>query len=215
MQQTWLVQDEGNQDLIIYMLGWAASPNAICHITPAGYDVLACYNYTAVVPLSAEAFSRYRRIYLFAWSFGVWMAEQCCRELPLHRAVAYNGTPYPVDRDRGMRLRVVLRSMRALAKTDGSNPFSEGAEEGRYMPSGPYPDRSAAEKVDELMFLSARAEEHSAEHLQWDKAYIADKDEIFPPANMRKHWHSVGLGTEFDSYHYPFAKAEIVLQELV
>ena len=63
MQQTWLVQDEGNQDLIIYMLGWAASPNAICHITPAGYDVLACYNYTAVVPLSAEAFSRYRRIY--------------------------------------------------------------------------------------------------------------------------------------------------------
>ena len=90
MQQTWLVQKEENQDLIIYMLGWAASPNAICHITPAGYDVLACYNYTAVVPLHAEAFSRYRRIYLFAWSFGVWMAEQCCRELHLHRVTAQN-----------------------------------------------------------------------------------------------------------------------------
>ena len=41
MQQIWLKQDEANRDLIIYMLGWAASPNAIQHIDTPGNDVLA------------------------------------------------------------------------------------------------------------------------------------------------------------------------------
>lgn len=214
MQQTWLVQNEENHDLIIFMLGWAASPNAICHITPAGYDVLAFYNYTDVVPLRAEDFKRYRRIYLFAWSFGIWVAEQCCQELPLYRAIALNGTPYPVDANWGMRLRVVLRSMRALAKSGAANPFASGADEGRYMPDGPYEERPAAAKVDELMFLAAQAEQHSAPHIKWDRAFIANKDEIFPPARMWDYWKTVGLGTEFDSYHYPFSNPELVLNEL-
>ena len=44
MQQIWLTQEAGNQDLIIYMLGWAATPNAILHIDTPGFDVLACCN---------------------------------------------------------------------------------------------------------------------------------------------------------------------------
>lgn len=214
MQQIWLKQDEANRDLIIYMLGWAASPNAIQHIDTPGYDVLACCNYTALSPLRAENFARYRHIYLFAWSFGIWVAEQCCKELPLHRAIALNGTPYPVHPEWGMRLRVVLRSMRAMAKSGADNPFAEGAEEGRYMPTGPYPDRTAAEKVDELMYLAGAAEQSSTAHLHWHKAYIADKDEIFPPARMWAYWQTVGLGTGFDSWHYPFANPAIVLDEL-
>ena len=214
MESHWLTQSQENEDLIIYMLGWAATPNAICHIDTPGYDVLAICNYTELKPLRAEDFARYRRIYLFAWSFGIWVSEQCCRELPLYRAVAFNGTPYPVHPEWGMRLRVVLRSMRAMAKTGGGNPFAADAEDGRYMPTGPYPDRSAGEKVDELMRLSAMAEADSAAHIKWDVAYIATKDEIFPPERMRAYWHSVGLGTEFESYHYPFGDAGLVVQLL-
>ncbi len=214
MQQIWLQRDTAHKDLIIYMLGWAATPNAIQHIATPGYDVLACCNYTALTPLHAEDFTRYRRIYLFAWSFGIWVAEQCCKELPLYRAVALNGTPYPVHPEWGMRLRVVLRSMRAMAKSGADNPFAADAEEGRYMPAGPYPDRTAEEKVDELMYLAGLAESNSAAHLHWDKAYIADKDEIFPPARMWAYWQTAGLGTGFDSWHYPFANPAIVLDEL-
>lgn len=214
MQQIWLQQNPAHRDLIIYMLGWAATPNAIQHIATPGYDVLACCNYTELSPLPAEAFTRYRRIYLFAWSFGIWVAEQCCKELPLYRAVALNGTPYPVHPEWGMRLRVVLRSMRAMAKSGAANPFAEGAEDGRYMPAGPYPDRTAEEKVDELLYLAGLAETSSAAHLHWDKAYIADKDEIFPPARMWAYWQTAGLGTGFDSWHYPFANPAIVLDEL-
>ena len=217
MEQVWLKQAPENQDLVIFMLGWAATPNAVCHIDPPGCDVLACHNHSGEPqPFRAEDFTRYRRIYLFAWSFGVWVAEQCCRELPLYRAVALNGTPYPVDPRWGMRLRVVLRSMQTIARNGGENTFATtGAEaEGRYIPTGPYPDRTADEKVDELMNLSERAKADSGAHLTWHRAYIADKDEIFPPARMWDYWSSVGLGTGFDSYHYPFSDPALVLNEL-
>lgn len=214
MQQTLLNQHPNHRDLVIFMLGWAATPNAVCHITPPGCDMLVCYDYRKLEPLSPERFSRYRRIYLFAWSFGVWVSEQCCRELPLHRAIALNGTPYPVDPRYGMRLRVVQRTMRTLIRNGGSNPFSANVEDGRYIPTGAYPDRTAEEKLEELNLLAERAAHDSAPRLRWDAAYIAVRDEIFPPDNMRAWWNPLGLGTEFDSYHYPFSHPEIILREL-
>ena len=214
MQESWLIQEESNADLVIFMLGWAATPNAVLHLRPQGCDVLACYDHRALAPLDPARFTRYRRIYLFAWSFGVWVAEQCCRELPLYKAVALNGTPFPVDDRWGMRLRVVLRTMQGLARV-GMNPFNEKTYGGlRYIPEGPYADRSIEEKIDELTFLAERSKADSAAHLKWDAAYIATKDEIFPPDKMRDYWHSVGLGTEFESYHYPFAHPNVVTDNI-
>ena len=215
MQEAWLKQNEANQDLVFFMLGWAATPNAVCHIDPPGCDVLACYDHRSIAPLAAARFTRYRRIYLFAWSFGVWVSEQCCRELPLHRAIALNGTPYPVDPRYGMRLRVVQRTMRTLIRTGGDNPFAAaGDEAGRYIPTGPYPDRTAEEKLDELNLLAERAAADSTPHLHWNAAYIATRDEIVPPDHMRAYWHPLHLGTEFDSYHYPFSAPSLILNEL-
>ena len=214
MQEAWLKQNGENRDLIIFMLGWAATPNAVLHIDPPGCDVLACYDHRTIAPLAPERFARYRRIYLFAWSFGVWVAEQCCRELPLYKAVALNGTPFPVDDRWGMRLRVVMRTMQGLARV-GMNPFNEKTYGGlRYIPEGPYADRSIEEKIDELSLLAERSKADSAAHIKWDAAYIATKDEIFPPDKMRDYWHSVGLGTEFESYHYPFAHPQVVLNHI-
>lgn len=213
MQQFWL-RKEGNRDLILYMLGWAATPNAINHICPAGYDVLAICNYTDIHPLPAEELGEYRRIYLFAWSFGVWVSEQACRHLPLYKAIALNGTPYPVDDRYGMRLRLVLRTMRSLARNGGSNPAAESQDAERYMPDGPYPDRDPLDKITELENLAAWSKENPTIGMKWDKAYIADKDEIFPPANMRAYWEPLGLGTPIPGYHYPFHNPDIVLREL-
>ncbi len=214
MEQTWLWR-EGSDTLVLFMLGWAATPNAVHHIPLPGCDVLACYDYRSFAPLAAADFAGYRRISLFAWSYGVWVAEQCCRELPLHRTVALNGTPFPVHAQYGMRLRVVQRSMRAMAKAGiEKNPFNDGSQQGRYMPEGPYPERSIAEKIAELDHLAERSTAEAGAYLHWDAAYIADKDEIFPPAHLRAYWGSVGLGTEFSGYHYPFADPAIVLREL-
>lgn len=215
MQETWLNRQAGNRSLVLYVLGWASTPNAVCHIPlPPGFDALAVYDYNEIAPLAPERFAAYDRINLFAWSFGVWVAEQIAAELPLHRAVALNGTPYPVDDRWGMRLRVVLRTMQGLARV-GMNPFNEKAYGGvRYIPEGPYADRPIEAKIDELTHLAELSKAHSEARLHWDVAYIGTKDEIFPPDKMRAYWHSVGLGTEFESYHYPFADPDIVLRHL-
>ena len=187
MQQTWLKQNEKKQDLVLFMLGWAATPNAVLHIDPPGCDVLVCYDYRSMDQLKAESFARYRRIYLFAWSFGIWATEECCRELPLYKAVALNGTPFPVSEQYGMRLRVVLRTMRTLARNGGDNPFADTDSDTRYMPSGPYPEMTVDEKIEELNLLAERSAAHSEATIRWDAAYIADKDEIFPPQRMRDY----------------------------
>ncbi len=213
MQETWLTQ-EGNDYLILFVLGWASTPNAICRIAPSGYDILAIYNYTDIAPLQAQRFDSYKRIYLFAWSFGVWAAERICRDLPLYRAIALNGTPFPVDDRYGMRLRVVLRTMQGLARV-GMTPFNEKAYGGvRSIPDGPFPDRSIEDKITELNRLAEWSKADSEACLTWDKAYIGTKDEIFPPSKMEAYWKSVGLGTFFESFHYPFADPSIVLNQL-
>ncbi len=213
MQETWLRQ-EGHQDVIIFMLGWAATPNAVFQLPLEGYDVLACYDHRELARLAPERFSAYRRIYLFAWSFGVWVSESSCSDLPLYKAVALNGTPYPLDDRYGMRLRVVIRTMQGLAKV-GMNPFNDKAYgDGRHIPEGPFEDRSIEEKIDELTLLAEWSRANSAEHIAWDTAYIGDKDEIFPPAKMWDYWKTRGLGIGFESYHYPFADVDLILSML-
>lgn len=207
MELTWLVQ-QGGRDVVIFMLGWASTPNTVCHIHPPGYDVLAVSNYTELRPLRAADFAAYRRIYLVAWSFGVWVAEQCCRELPLHRAIALNGTPFPTDERYGMRLRAALRAMKMAARS-GRPPAAQPA-----MPAGQFPERSADEKVAELERLAEWSRQRSGAHLTWHTAYIADRDEIYPSENMWAYWQTVGLGTGVSGGHYPFADTALILQEL-
>ncbi len=213
MQETWLKQEQ-SPDLVLFVLGWAATPNAVNHIAIEGCDILCVDDYREMHPLRAEDFAQYRRIYLFAWSFGVWVSEQIARELPLYRAIALNGTPFPVDDRYGMRLRVVMRTMQGLAKV-GMNPFNEktyGAV--RAIPEGPYPDRSIEEKIDELQLLAERSKGATESQLDWTEAYIADKDEIFPPQKMWDYWQTRGLGIGFESYHYPFSDAQLILNHL-
>lgn len=208
MQFCWLKQ-QGERDLALFVLGWASSPNAVCHIDPPGCDMLAVHDYTtSLTPLRAADFAGYRRIYLFAWSFGVWVAEQYCRELPLYKAIALNGTPYPTDERYGMRLRVVLRTLRL--QSHAGRPATPAPA----TPSAPYPERSLEAHIDELNHLAKLSREHSSAHLRWHAAYIADHDEMFPPQKMWDYWQSVGLGTGFAGQHNPFVDPALVLSAL-
>ena len=213
MKQDWLIQTPGNKRLILFMLGWGATPNAVYQLPfPAGYDVLCCYDHRQLTPLRAEDFAGYERIYLFAWSFGVWVAEQSCQALPLHRAVAINGTPCPASPQYGLRLNVLLRTIKSVA-TMGGNPFKDETRPERYAPAGPFAEPASRQQLEELEFLSEACQTLPVQpHLSWHRAWIATKDEIFPPARMRAWWGE--LGVDFESYHFPFYYPEIVMSEL-
>jgi hypothetical protein len=213
MTQKWLIQVPGNKRLILLMLGWGATPNAVHQLPfPEGYDVLCCYDHRQLTPLRAEDCAGYERIYLFAWSFGVWVAEQSCQKLPLHKAIAINGTPYPASQQYGLRLKVLQRTIRSVAAM-GGNPFKDEAHPEKYAPPGPFLEPSPQQQVEELDFLAEACQTLPEQpHLPWYRAYIATKDEIFPPDRMRAYWGE--LGAEFESWHFPFYHSSIVLDEL-
>ncbi len=213
MKQDWLIQSPGNRDLILFMLGWGATPNAVYQLPfPEGYDVLCCYDHRSLTPLNAADFAGYERIYLFAWSFGVWVAEQNCQALPLHKAIAINGTPYPASPQYGLRLKVLLRTIRSVAAL-GGNPFKDESSPERYAPAGPYAEPTSRQQLEELEFLADACQSLPEQpHLNWTRAYIATKDEIFPPDRMRAYWGE--KGTDFESYHFPFYNESIVMGEL-
>lgn len=213
MKQVWLIQSPGNRRLILFMLGWGATPNAVQQLPfPEGYDVLCCYDHRQLAPLAAADFAGYERIYLFAWSFGVWVAEQSCQALLLHKAVAINGTPYPASQQYGLRLKVLQRTIRSVAAM-GGNPFKDEAHPEKYAPAGDFEEPGPDQQVEELDFLAEACQTHPEQpHLPWTRAYIATMDEIFPPARMRAYWGE--LGADFESYHFPFYHPEIVMWEL-
>lgn len=213
MKRNWLIQSAENRRLILFMLGWGATPNAVQPIQfPAGYDVLCCYDHRAIEPLQASDFAQYERIYLFAWSFGVWVAEQSCRAIPLYRAVAINGTPYPASPQYGLRLKVLQRTIRSVAAM-GGNPFRDEDNPARYAPAGPFAEPTPQQQVEELDFLANACQTLPEQpHLPWKCAYIATKDEIFPPARMRAYWGVIGI--DFDSFHFPFYNTGIVQENL-
>ena len=213
MKQVWLIQSPGNRRLILFMLGWGATPNAVQQLPfPEGYDVLCCYDHRQLTPLAAGDFAGYERIYLFAWSFGVWVAEQSCQALPLHKAVAINGTPYPASQQYGLRLKVLQRTIRSVAAM-GGNPFKDEAHPEKYAPAGDFEEPGPDQQVEELDFLAEACQTLPEQpHLPWTRAWIATMDEIFPPARMRAYWGE--LGVDFESYHFPFYNESIVLGEL-
>ena len=56
-----------------------------------------------------------------AWSFGVWVAEQVCRDIPFRRAVALNGTPLPVDARYGIPPQAMAVTRQGIRRT-GNRP---------------------------------------------------------------------------------------------
>lgn len=213
MKTAWLIQKPENTKLVLFMLGWGATPNAVLYLPfPPGYDVVCHYDHRSLCTLAARDYARYGRIYLFAWSFGVWVAGQSCRELPLYKAIAINGTPYPASPQYGLRLKVLQRTIRSVA-TLGGNAFKDDSAPEKYAPAGTFEEPTPRQQTEELDFLAEACQTlPEPPHLPWSRAYIATRDEIFPPARMRAYWGE--LGRDFDSYHFPFYTPGIVLNEL-
>ena len=118
----------------------------------------------------------------------MWVAEQSCQKLPLHKAVAINGTPYPASPQYGLRLKVLQRTIRSVA-TLGGNAFKDESTPEKYAPAGTFEEPAAQQQVEELDFLADACQTLPEQpHLPWSRAWIATRDEIFPPAHMISLW---------------------------
>ncbi len=231
MQHHWL-KKEGHEALALFCLGWAADYAVVEHVDLPGCDALCLYDYidsegtlSLDVPLQASAAlhnevlgkGEYKNIYLFAWSFGVWVAERVFANYPFTRAVALNGTPLPMDERYGIGARRMSITIRGLAQGGGMEPFERRAY-GEYYDClrDKLSPRALAHNIAELEALARAAATPQDSALKWDKAIVGEKDAIFPPENMLRYWTEVRK-IEVETLplpHYPFAQGRIVADEI-
>lgn len=244
MELHWLKRD-GNDGLVLFILGWAADHRVVEHIRPAGCDILVVYDYSegidersidgslgsvfdngggnsmAAVDMRdnfvhssqlRNIVGAYRQTWLFAWSFGVWVAEQLLAGAELTRAVALNGTPHPVDGLYGIeprRMAVTIRGLRA----GGMEAFNRRAYGEHFEHLKPVLlSRPLDRNVAELEYLALASAVDYTPSVKWSKAVIGSGDQIFPPENMTRFWGS--RAEILPLPHYPFADGELIEKEI-
>lgn len=207
MKINFLISGKNNRRLILIYTGWSTGPELYHQIRMPGWDVavVSCYD---DLNLNLDFLERYFTIYVFAWSMGVWGAEQT---LPPHRvtaAFAINGTPYPVDDKYG------IPSILFKGTADNLNPRNLTKFRRRMLPdnshiSALFPQIPSDKDVDslknQLYFIISASGCKRPSQFPWVRAYIGRNDHIFPPDNMRRAWKEdpdVSI-IETDNYHYP------------
>jgi biotin synthesis protein BioG len=175
-----------------------------------GSDLIVLYDYRdlALPGWLPAAMERYRTIDLAAWSLGVWAAGLAGLER-IGRAVAINGTPFPVDPLRGIPPEIFRGTLdswsEATRKRFERRMFAglEGDERLAEVRS----QRTALDQQDELRAIEAVASDgpgRAAPSWRFTKAIIGGRDLVFLPENQRMAWQGTET-EEIDSMpHFPF-----------
>lgn len=98
-----IYKKEGNPRLLLFFAGWGSDEHLFRRPVAEGYDYLLCFDYRTL-DFDYSLLDGYREIRLLAWSMGVWVAGQILsgRTYPWEMKLAVNGTPFPIDDQRGI-----------------------------------------------------------------------------------------------------------------
>lgn len=193
--------------LLLIFCGWSVSPEILRDIEPdEGEDLWLVSDYRDL--LFPEDISRYEKVRLIAWSFGVYVASRICPDWPVRfgPCIAINGTPRPVDDREGIPLSVFQGTLQQLSPENirkfnrrmcGSHEVLRHYES---VPLRPFEEVSA-----ELRHLSDEVNAHPEGFFAWDKAWVSTSDRIFPPDNQKRAWEKRGVPyQEINASHYSF-----------
>lgn len=231
MQYHWL-NKQNNDNLIIFFCGWSFDYIPFERLDCGNNDVLCVYDYSEIADNScgvsamtcpnenlqksviahADARSEfclgYKKFYLIAWSMGVYIAYLLRDSLPeFHKKIAINGTPFPVDDEKGIPKRTFDLTLKyvdtGLQGKFQQNLFKNPADYEKYLtsPVGRSIENRAAELAALDKFIKSQHIEYSN---FYDCAIISDADKIIPTRNQIRCWDGLASVVMLDSGHFPF-----------
>ncbi len=214
MKTAWL-RKEGAEELLVFFNGWGMDHRIAAFLLreslSAGFseDILACYDYHTLE--TEEGFmngiSRYSRITVVAWSFGVWAAQNT--ELPpIGRAIAINGTLHPVDARMGIPSELFQATLSTYSD-ENRHRFNRrmcGTREALELFSCMAPERETSDQLTELERLQEHLLQRTIKRSTWhyNHAVIGGKDCVFPPQHQYNAWKGVPQTVIADMPHFPF-----------
>lgn len=207
MKKKWINQS-GNTELILFFNGWGMDERPLSHLSPDGYDVLMCYDYTCLPKEPISEVSGYRKVHVVAWSMGVWVAAQYMNSFQFHptSAIAINGTPLPIDDTFGIPKAVFDGTLNGWGEATRPkfNLRMCGDKQTYEAFLKVQPNRSVESQKEELSALREMVQSHAPTEVPWTKAIIGRNDRIFPFANLEKYWQNRTAGEVNDYGHLPF-----------
>lgn len=200
-------KNEGNDRLLLFFNGWSASPRLFTRIEPeTDMDYWVAYDYRGGFELDESIFF-YKEVTVIAWSLGVFVATFSLigHRLPIVRAIAVNGTLFPVDNRWGIPCNVFWGTLKNL-NAEAMRRFNRRMCGNQlvlqhYSQLPAYP---LDEIREELKSLSTVVTTDCSCSPFWTEAIISTEDCIFPPQNMRTYWEGRCAIREIKAPHYPF-----------
>jgi len=193
--------------LILFFNGWGMDEAVVSHLESSAYDILIFYHYNSDFSFDSSILKSYKKVYLVAWSMGVWASVMTMENLDgkFNKSIAINGTLQPVDDIFGIN--------RAIFKGTIEH-FSERNKQ-------KFDRRMMATKLDFQSYQSlarSRTLEDQLEELKeiytlalkktttfaFDKAVIGKKDLIFTERNQNNFWQNKVEIIQKDWAHFPF-----------
>lgn len=207
MKTTYLIRNN-NPRLLLIWAGWGMDHHPFEPLgqTLQKYDCCICHDYTDP-NLPQETFDGYQEIELYAWSFGVFMAAASLhdKQLPVTRATAINGTPYGIDKTKGIDPEIFTATLQNL---DGKNYLKFcrrmcGDSNTLHQFQQISPQRDIDNLRTELSAIGTHISQIKYKPFQWTRAIIGSKDRIFPPEAQLHAWNRLNTPTIItDITHY-------------
>ena len=180
----------GSDKIVVIFCGWSCDANCF-DLSDGTADFLILNDYRSP-DFDVELVKSYKQVCLFAWSLGVWAADNYFNGVETSCAVAYNGTVSPVNDEYGIPVSVfdgtiANFSERSLYK------FRRrmcGANARTFFAT--LPGTSPKALLEELVHIRNHADGHGGK-VNWTVAYYGTEDKIFPAANQLSAWKKKGI----------------------
>lgn len=199
-------RNNNSEELILVLSGWGMDEKPF-NTLETNTDILFLYDYS---DLDFEFdFSKYKKITLLAFSYGVFMAGYLKDILPeFHLKIAVNGTLKPVDEEFGIPRKIFTLTLENMTELTAlkfrEKLFSEKAE--LLMFNKNLPNRDMQSSKDELAALKNYFFENKDIDYEFDKVIIGENDRIIPTKNQKNYWQNHKNILNLEGGHFLFYK---------
>lgn len=210
MKQVYIVH-ENHPRLLIFFAGWGADETPFKSYRPAKSDFMICYDYRDL-EFDSQILRKYEQLAIVGWSMGVWAASQVLGRiiasedtLPIiSKSVAINGTPFPIDEERGIPPAIYHGTLDGLTGASLHKFLrrmcANSTEFKKFL--AVTPRRPLDELRDELAAIETMYTTQPAYAFAWNTAIVGNDDRIIPPDNQKRAWTSHGELIEMETAHY-------------
>lgn len=194
-----------NPELTLFFSGWGMDKYPFLKFCTGQRDIIICYDYRSL-DFDPEILNFYSAIYVIGWSMGVWVASSIFNNKKniIRKAIALNGTMYPVDDTKGIPKHIFNGTLNGLdeRKLYKFQRRMCGSSEllNKYLLKAP--KREVPELKEELHTIAELYKKFPESNFKWDQVYICNSDKIFPVQSQLNAWENEN-SIIINGEHYP------------